>query len=383
MNELFKKIGALIFLTAGVILGLFLAFFLISRLLQFQNINISLNNTSTCPSPGRTHIAPYYSKPLTPRKQDKSRLHAGNIPDLDSIEDVEKLKTMAVKALDEKEYYDADEILDRIKTLNPEFPDLYWYIGLTKEGEEDVKSAADAFSAYGRSEARDPKRLLYIADFLIRHNSVKKALETLDDSKKIEESTEVYYLIAKCHYLKSDYKKAIQNLNLSLRISKDYPDVHELLAECYIKTGKTKEAIDSFKEAYGVEAKPYFLYRMALLAHGMGDWKSTKLYLNRYIETENDQARATLGREMLARVKIDSMKKIPPEVEQQTDFIDDIKLTGTMKSDDIYSALITVQGASQEIRAGDTVMDIYYVLSITDGRVIFIRDETYVVLRTM
>ncbi|MHC9543149.1 MAG: CDC27 family protein [Vulcanimicrobiota bacterium] len=383
MKEFFKKIGALIFLTAGVILGLFLAFFLISRLLQFHNINISLNNTSAGSSPERTRPAPYYLKPLTPRKPDTSRLHAGNIPDLDSIEDVEKLKTMAVKALDEKEYYDAEEILDRIKTLKPDFPDLYWYIGLTKEGEEDMKSAVDAFSAYGRSETKDPKRLLYIADFLIRQNNVRKALEILDASKKIEESTEVYYLIAKCHYLKSDYKKAIQNLNLSLKISKDYPDVHELLAECYIKTGKTKEAVDSFKEAYGVESKPYFLYRMALLTYGSGDYKSTKLYLKRYTETENDEARATLGKELLARVKIDSMKKIPPEVEQQTDFIDDIKLVGTMKSDGRYSALIKAQDASQEIREGDTVLDIYYVLNINDGRVIFIRDETYIVLRVM
>jgi|GEM_PF-1770730 len=383
MKELFKKIGALIFLIAGVILGLFLAFFLISRLLQFHNINISLNNTSTGPSPERARPAPYYLKPLIPRKPDSSRLHAGNITYLDSIEDVEKLKTMAVKALDEKEYYDADEILDRIKTLKPDFPDLYWYIGLTKEGEEDMKSAADAFNAYGRSETKDPKRLLYIADFLIRQNNVRKALEILDASKKIEESTEVYYLIAKCHYLKSDYKKAIQNLNLSLKISKDYPDVHELLAECYIKTGKTKEAVDSFKEAYGVESKPYFLYRMALLTYGSGDYKLTKLYLNRYIETENDVARATLGKELLARVKIDSMKKIPPEVEQQTDFIDDIKLVGTMKSDGRYSALIKAQGTSQEIREGETVLDIYYVLNINDGRVIFIRDETYIVLRVM
>ncbi len=383
MKELFKKIGALLFLIAGVVFGLFLAFFLISKLLQLQNINISLNHASTEPSPERTRLAPYYTKPLTPRKPDTSRLHAGNIPDLDSIEDIEKLKTMTLKALDEKEYYDAEDILERIKKLKPDFPDLFWYIGLTKEGEQDIKNATDAFSEYGKSETKDPKKLLYIADFLIRQNNGKKALEFLDASKKIEESAEVYYLIAKCHYLKSDYKKAIQNLTLSLRISKDYPDVHELLAECYIKTGKTSEAIDSFKEAYGVEAKPYFLYRMALLAYGGGDYKSAKLYLNRYIETETDEARSTQGKELLARVKIDSMKKIPPEVEQQTDFIDDMNLVGTMKSDGKYRALITVQGATQEVQEGDIVLDNYYILNISDGRVIFIRDEIYVVLRVM
>jgi len=383
MKELLKKIGALIFLIAGVILGLFLAFFLIGRLLQLQNINISLNHASRVPSPEKTRLAPYYLKPLTSKRPDSSRLHAGNIPDLDSIEDVDRLKAMAVKALDEKEFYDADEILERIKKLRPDFPELQWYIGLTKEGEEDMQGATEAFCEYGRSEAKDPKRLLYIADFLIRHNNCKKALEMLEASKKLEESTEVYYLTAKCHYLKSDYKKAIQSLNSSLAISRDYPDVYELLAECHIKTGRTKEAIDSFKSAYSVETKPYYLYRMALLAYGTGDYRSAKQYLSRYIETENDEVRRAQGKALLAQVKIDSMKKIPPEVEQQTDFIDNIKLVGTMKAEGRYSALITVQGVSQEIREGDTVLDSYYVLSIRDGRVIFVQDETYLVLRVM
>jgi tetratricopeptide (TPR) repeat protein len=380
IRELLKKIAAFVLVIAGIVLGFCCAFILIHFLLKFNHIDISLKPLSSLTSPGKKRF-PYQGRVYKPKKFKKTARYLDNKPDLEGIDDVDKLMGMGQKALDAGEYNWAEDVFRRIKTLRPDFPDISWFIGLSAEGEEDERKAKDAFSDYNAQVDRDPQKLMYIADFLMRHKNYKIALEFLEPARMIADSADVHYLAAKCYSHLGDWGQAIQNLKAALEDDKNYPDIYDLLADCYVKTGKIKEAISAYKEAYDVEAKPVFLYRIGVLLSEIGDYSTSKTYLNRYINTEAIPEKVQEAQQLLKSVRINAMRAVPSEVEQQTDFIPSISLMGIMKSDNRCKAFLTVNGAHEEVEEGATVLDEYYVLNISENRIILIRDETYFVLR--
>ncbi len=383
MRDFLKKVLTTFSLVAGVVLGISASFFIVIYLLSLLNIKVSLAPLNSDTPKGYVTPRPYTGFHMRTIRSKKTHHYTPNLPDLSKIDDLEQLKALLQKSLDTKEFYDAGEVFDRIKELNPEYPDLYWYLGLTLEGQEEYKEATKAFADYGRRPDSTPERLLYIANYLMGQKDYKKALAVLDTVKKAEESVEIYYLIAKCYYSKGDCKKAEQNIKLALKIDTNYPDIYDLLADCHIRTGNISEAIKAYDQAFLAEARPYFLYRVGLLAGGSGDYKTAKAYLNRYMAAEINTDKVNEARQLLTTYRINAMKHIPAAVEQQNDSIPAIRLVGIVKTDHTCRALLTINGVSEEVRAGDTVLTDYYVIHINESRIVLIREEEYYVLRPM
>lgn len=383
MKILLSKLATLVFVILGMALGLFCAFFFITYLLRCNHIHISLSRLKPTYSQEEDIILISKrpsSKQIFPKRHSRS---SHGLMDIDSIDDVDELRRIAQKYIEEEEYYYAEVIFEKIKKVRPDYPDIYWYLGISQEGQEDIQDAAVSFNEYGKSANLDYQKLLHIADFFIRKKDYKKASMFIEESLKIKDTPEAHFLFAQTYYHTANYKKAIEELNAILETDRNYPDVLELLAECYIKTKKVKEAVDAYQQAYDVESRPYFLYKIALLKTETGNYREAKSFFNRYISVESDIEKVNQVKELLKTATLNAMKSIPPEVERQTDFIANVSLIGILKSEAGSMAFLTIEGVNQEIREGDTILNDYYVLSIRESHVILIHNEQYVVLRSL
>lgn len=383
IGQILKKIATFLVLTVGMLLGLCCAFFFITFLLRSQHIKISLAHLSGDTQPPRDTAADFQSPSSKRPFYRRHSRSSGNLINLDKINNPDELMKLALGFLQDEDFYYAEEALIKLRKLKPDYPDLYWQLGKCYEGEDNTEEAIKNFYEYKKSQNPDHGKLLYIANFFITDKKCANAMEFIEEAQKLKDSPEAHYLTARCLYLKSNYKKAIDECTLTLEYDKNYPDVLELLAECQIKTGKKDKAVEAYQEAYRLDPRPYFLQKIVALKSELGDYKGAKSALNDYILTETDPAKIEEAKAQLKTLTLNAMKTIPEDIGNRTDVIPNVSLVGIIKSDDTSQAYLTVDGVNQEIQEGDTILTDYYVLKICDNYVVLVHDEDYVVLRSL
>ena len=382
MRRFLTKVVSFVLVLAGMLLGLCCAYFCITSILRSQHIRISLGHPDNEEKPDSDLIAGYnrYTpSPHAPRKKHSSR----SVINIDNIDSPDELMKIAIQFIQDEDYYYAEEALNKIQKLKPDYPELYYFTGLCKEKEDDAEEAIKAYAEYKKSPGCDPSKLLHIADFLISNNRGKEALGYIQDAQKVKDSPEAHYLTARCHFLAKNYTKSIEESKKTLEYDKNYPSVYVLLADSYEKSKKIQEAIYSYQEAYRLEPKPEYLYKSGLLAGEVADYKNAKIYMNNYIASELDPEKQEEARAILKEMIRNSMKTIPAEVESRTDFIPNVSVVGIMKTEDSAEACLKIDGQSQLVQEGETILDSYYVLAIRESHIVLIHDEEYVVLRPL
>jgi serine/threonine protein kinase/tetratricopeptide (TPR) repeat protein len=297
-------------------------------------------------------------------------------------EEVDRLMGEGRKALNEKSYLLAEKQFRAALGYDFTNPDARWYLGQCYEGEHKKKEALKAYAEYLKTIPRDPARLRHIAALYTSTKSYDKALEVLRRAQRLDGSAEGALTLGRCYMEKGDYEGAIGAFREALKKNRNDYGTLILIGQCQRKKGATRDAIGAYRAAY--DARPgqlSLLFQIALMAEEMGDYDTSKKNLKRYLVLETNESRCAEAEKVLDRVKIKGLKNIPAAVEQQTDFIDGVRVMGILKFGNAYKAYLEVQGDRHEVVEGNLILSIYHVLSIKENRIVLTRDETYYVLR--
>ncbi len=182
-------------------------------------------------------------------------------------------------------------------------------------------------------EDASPRRKAEIArligDAYYSQSNYEKAIEYLEKyiSKTRDPITEDdYYQLAYAYYSINDYENAIRNFERIIRgDNKMAQNAYYLLADCYIKTGNKRSAINAFKAAYEMDFIPEItqdaLFNYAKLAYQLSysPFNESIISFQRYIDKYPNSPRINKAYEYLIdlylttnnyRDAISSMEKI-------------------------------------------------------------------------
>ncbi|MBN1163869.1 MAG: hypothetical protein JXB45_04775 [Candidatus Krumholzibacteriota bacterium] len=107
----------------------------------------------------------------------------------------------------------------------------------------------------------DPVPHLKLAQAMARRNLHAEAIREAEKAieKGIDDSR-AYMVLGSSWYKLKDYKHAFEAIRKGIEISSDYPDLHNMMGQIYLKQNMCRMAVESFKRAIGLNlyfAQPY------------------------------------------------------------------------------------------------------------------------------
>ncbi len=185
-----------------------------------------------------------------------------------------------IKAFEQGNWDEAIQYMHQVATVEPDAPDLYYYIGEAQRMKGDLKSALNTFSeiiqdypafapAYmGRARARladtpgrwqeaqnDLKRAveldsglfdayLELARLEISRDNSMEALNWLEQAAQLQpDSVLLYYTRARAYLLAGEFESAIDDAVQANQLDITFLDGYRLLAEAYIAADLAEEAV--------------------------------------------------------------------------------------------------------------------------------------------
>lgn len=153
------------------------------------------------------------------------------------------------KLLYENKYIDnAVEILKTI-VIKEENTMFYYYLGLCYEKKNDLLLTKEYFVKASKTDSYHLKSNYKAAFYLALENKFDEA-ETIIKRilAKNKNKTDFILLKAQIHYTKKEFKEALENYQLMIKLYEKERFIYEKVARCYTELKEYQKAIDSWKE---------------------------------------------------------------------------------------------------------------------------------------
>ena len=239
-----------------------------------------------------------------------------------------------IRAFERGNWDEAIQYMRQVIAIEPDSPDLYYYIGESQRMKGDLKSALSTFGniiqdfpgfapAYlGRARARladTPGRwqeaqndleqavnldsglfdaYIELATLEISRENSGEALVWLEQAEQLKpDSPLLYYSRAKTLLLAGDVDAAIDNAGRSTELDITFLDGYRLLAEAYITAGQAAEAVPAL-ETYNTyqEGDAQALTWLGMAYYAKGDLSNSLNAFNRALEADSRLFEAYLQR---------------------------------------------------------------------------------------
>ncbi len=199
-------------------------------------------------------------------KDEKSLLEIYEISKSKFPNDISIIFNVAKYYIDEKDYDKAYKHLEAADKINPNNPQVKFYLGDINYSKGNYKKALEDFKAF------------------------EKHYEKLNDEQKDKEKgifQNIVYLMADCYTNNKDYKNAIIYFDKAFSMNNDdYQALYQLSLSYYNAKNYTKtiETIDTFIELFGENSAAYLIKAQAYTKLGK-DNKAIEMY-DKYKELE-------------------------------------------------------------------------------------------------
>lgn len=98
--------------------------------------------------------------------------------------------------------------------------------------------------------SKDPRSHLKLAQALFRRALYAEAIQEAEQVVANGNlDAQAYKVIGESYYRLGDYEKAFKAVQMGIEVNPEYPDMHNLMGQIYLKEKKCKAAVESFKRA--------------------------------------------------------------------------------------------------------------------------------------
>ncbi len=141
----------------------------------------------------------------------------------------------------------AQPMLERSLSLNPNFVPTRLFLGLTLEELDQEPAAMDcylqAIELAERSGFKGELPYLYPGRLLYRQNKLNESLPYLQKAAQANpQSCEALCLISRIHTARGRESDAVAALNQCVQVDPNYSDAHYLLSRAYVRQGRKEDA---------------------------------------------------------------------------------------------------------------------------------------------
>lgn len=238
------------------------------------------------------------------------------------------LYVLAAKlAVEEGELQTARAYLETALSVDPEFSEAHWQMGVLEELAGNDQAAAEQYADALRINPHFTRNILSLATTLVRQDKVAEASQLLlSSSEALPASGRILLALADIHYLQRDYPSAIDAYGQVLRLVPGNETARQGLLLALRGAGRSGEAIDVMKQLDAKGATgDVKLARQLLEADLMADAgqelaKAEKLYQHASAKTSGRSPEIRLGLAKLYFQSRQDAKAIKVLVSLATDY---------------------------------------------------------------
>ncbi|MBA4371857.1 MAG: hypothetical protein C0402_03235 [Thermodesulfovibrio sp.] len=138
------------------------------------------------------------------------------------------------------------EILDRIRKLSPEDPEVMMFVGKVYYNNDLVEDALDAFNKVVQKDPDEFVALDYIGSIYLDRKEYTRAEEYLKRVLEIRQLEGVYFKLGIIREMLERYPEALADYETTLRHNPLHRQARERIAQIYVKQKSLGKAIDEF-----------------------------------------------------------------------------------------------------------------------------------------
>ena len=181
------------------------------------------------------------------------------------------------------EYKNAKEILERMIKGGDAGMDVYFLLGLSQLGLKEYEGAEASFVRILQIDNHCEPAYVQLAATQIEMKKYNEAERSLNNLLKVNPKSAVgHYALGVVHYNKNDMLKASKEFNEAILCDKEFAPAYANLGVIYYNREQFKDSLQNFAKAAGYEKlEPSHLFNAGWVARTMGEKEKSYSYFRR------------------------------------------------------------------------------------------------------